>query len=80
MEGLSKEKVLADLKGMATSKGLDPDDVDLEASPADVGFDSLDVAELVMDIEKKYDISISDSETKALATFGDICDLILEKA
>lgn len=79
MEGLTKENVLADLKEMAVSKGADADDVTMEANPTNVGLDSLDIAELVMDVEKKYNISISDSETKTIANFGDICDLVLEK-
>lgn len=80
MAKLSKEQVLADLKEMAASKGIDADDVAMDTNPTHVGFDSLDFVEMVMDIENKYEISISDSEPRDLVTFGDICDLIVAKS
>ncbi len=37
----------------------------------DLGADSLDVVELVMALEEKFDIEIPDSEAEAIATVGD---------
>lgn len=79
MSKLSKEQVLADLKEMAAGKGIDADYVAMDTNPTNVGFDSLDFVEMVMDIESKYKISISDSESRDFVTFGDICDLIVAK-
>lgn len=49
----------------------------------DLGGDSLDMVELVMDIEKEYDIHISDAESDKLCeeniTIRDIVDLTMVK-
>ncbi|MCR5194644.1 MAG: acyl carrier protein [Alphaproteobacteria bacterium] len=37
----------------------------------DLGADSLDVVEFVMEVEKKFDISIPDEEATKLLTVGD---------
>ncbi len=37
----------------------------------DLGADSLDVVEFVMEVEKEFDITISDEEAAKLATVGD---------
>ena len=37
----------------------------------DLGADSLDVVELVMALEEKFDIEIPDSDAEAIATVGD---------
>ena len=45
----------------------------------DLGADSLDATELVMDIEDEFGIEISDSEADSVATVKDVVDLIQEK-
>jgi len=37
----------------------------------DLGADSLDVVELVMALEEKFDIEIPDSDAESIATVGD---------
>lgn len=37
----------------------------------DLGADSLDVVEFVMEVEKEFDITISDEDATKLATVGD---------
>ncbi|RUM66196.1 MAG: acyl carrier protein [Sulfurospirillum sp.] len=37
----------------------------------DLGADSLDVVELIMELEEKFDIEIPDSEAENIATVGD---------
>ena len=37
----------------------------------DLGADSLDVVELVMALEEKFDIEIPDADAEAIATLGD---------
>ena len=39
----------------------------------DLGADSLDVVELVMALEEKFDIEIPDSDAEKIATVGDRC-------
>ena len=38
----------------------------------DLGADSLDTVELIMDIERKYDVHLSDDETSEIKTVRDI--------
>ncbi len=42
----------------------------------DLKFDSLDVVELLIDLEKQYQISISDEEFEKVRTFQELCDLM----
>lgn len=45
----------------------------------DLGIDSLAATQLVLDLEKKYNISITDEEALALKTFGDVINLLNAK-
>ena len=42
----------------------------------DLNADSLDVVELMMDLEENFGISISDEEAMKMSTIGDICKYI----
>jgi acyl carrier protein len=44
----------------------------------DLGADSLDVVELVMALEEKFDIEIPDSDAESIATVGDAIKYIQE--
>ena len=44
----------------------------------DLGADSLDVVELVMALEEKFDIEIPDDQAEAIATVGDAIKFIEE--
>ncbi|MBQ7072184.1 MAG: acyl carrier protein [Bacteroidales bacterium] len=46
---------------------------------SDLGADSLDVVELVMEIEKKFDIQIPDHDAETFKTVGDAVDYIAGK-
>jgi len=45
----------------------------------DLGADSLDVVELVMDLEAEFDIEIPDEESEKIRTVGDAVRYIEEK-
>ncbi len=45
----------------------------------DLGADSLDVVELVMALEEKFDIEISDDEAEKIATVADVVAYIESK-
>ncbi len=45
----------------------------------DLGADSLDTVELIMEFEKEFDIQIPDDQAEAIATVGDAISFI-EKA
>ena len=52
--------------------GIDESEVVPEASfTADLGADSLDTVELIMEFEKEFGISISDQDAEKIATVGD---------
>lgn len=45
----------------------------------DLGIDSLDYAELVMEFEQAFDIKIPDNDAESLATINQAVDYIREK-
>ena len=52
--------------------GVDEAEVTNEASfTNDLGADSLDTVELIMELEKEFDIQIPDDEAEGIATVGD---------
>ena len=42
----------------------------------DLGADSLDTVELIMELEKEFDITIPDAETEKIQTVGDAVSII----
>ena len=60
--------------------GVDESEVKLEASfRDDLGADSLDVVELVMELEDEFDMEISDEDAEKIATVGDAISYIESK-
>ncbi len=56
---------------------VNPDEVKEESKfVEDLGADSLDVVELIMELEEKFDIEIPDSDAEAIATVGDVIKYI----
>ncbi len=61
--------------------GVDEADVAHEASfTNDLGADSLDTVELIMEFESEFDLTIPDEEAENIATVGDAIDYLEEKA
>lgn len=59
--------------------GVDEADVVAEASfTNDLGADSLDTVELIMDFENKFSITIPDDQAEKIATVGDAIAYIEE--
>ena len=60
--------------------GVEESDVVSDASfTNDLGADSLDTVELIMEFEKEFDITISDEEAETIATVGDAVSYLEEK-
>ncbi|HWI49099.1 MAG TPA: acyl carrier protein [Rummeliibacillus sp.] len=60
--------------------GVDESEVKLEASfRDDLGADSLDVVELVMELEEEFDMQIDDEDAEKIATVGDAVTFIQSK-
>jgi len=61
--------------------GVDENEVTLEASfTNDLGADSLDTVELIMEFEKEFNIAIPDDQAEKIATVGDAVKYIDENA
>ena len=59
--------------------GLEESEVTNEASFAnDLGADSLDTAELIMEFEKEFNISIPDQDAEKIGTVGEAVKYIQE--
>ena len=57
--------------------GVDESEVTLEASfKDDLGADSLDVVELVMELEDEFGMEISDDDAEKISTVGDAVNYI----
>jgi acyl carrier protein len=53
--------------------GVDESKITLEASfKEDLGADSLDVVELVMELEDEFDMEISDEDAEKISTVGEV--------
>ena len=59
--------------------GVDEAEVKPEARN-DLGADSLDTVELIMEFEKEFNISIPDDKAETIATVGDAISYIEENA
>jgi acyl carrier protein len=66
------------VKGIIVEKlGVEEDEVTQEASfTNDLGADSLDTVELIMEFEKEFDISIPDEMAESISTVGDAVKFI----
>ena len=76
------EEIESKVKESIVSKlGVDESEVKPEASfTNDLGADSLDTVELIMEFEKAFGISIPDDKAEKIATVGDAINYIKENA
>ena len=57
--------------------GVDESDIARDASfTDDLGADSLDTVELIMEFEKEFDITIPDEDAENIITVGDAVDYL----
>jgi acyl carrier protein len=65
--------VAAKVKAIIVDKlGVDESEVTLEASfTNDLGADSLDTVELIMEFEKEFDLAIPDDQAEKISTVGE---------
>jgi acyl carrier protein len=61
--------------------GVDESEISRDASfTDDLGADSLDTVELIMEFEKEFDITIPDEEAEDIQTVGDAVDYLENKS
>lgn len=76
---------MADLKQKVTEiivkkLGVDESQITDEANfTKDLGADSLDTVELIMEFEKEFEITIEDSDAEKIQTVGDVVKYLNEK-
>ncbi|MCC5926133.1 MAG: acyl carrier protein [Bacteroidetes bacterium] len=71
----------AKVKAIIVDKlGVDEADVTMEANfTNDLGADSLDTVELIMEFEKEFEISIPDEDAENISTVGAAVKYLTEK-
>ena len=69
------------LKEMIVERlNVEEKNVTLEANfKEDLGLDSLDVVEFIMELEDEFGVEISDEEAEKLVTVGDVVNFIEER-
>ncbi len=74
------EKVTAQVKKIIAEKlSIDLEKVMEESTLVDLGADSLDQVELVMQCEEEFDIEIPDDDLEKIANVGEMISYILQK-
>lgn len=75
------QDVEAKVKSIIIDKlGVDESEVTHDANfTNDLGADSLDTVELIMEFEKEFDISIPDEDAENIATVGNAVEYLQEK-
>ncbi|MFO7263533.1 MAG: acyl carrier protein [Bacillaceae bacterium G1] len=75
---MSDQEIFERVKKIIVDRlGVDESEVTLDASfKDDLGADSLDVVELVMELEDEFELEISDEEAEKINTVGEVVEYI----
>ena len=75
---MSEEEIFQKLKTIVVDQlGVNEENVTMEATFVDdLAADSLDIVELVMNIEEEFDLEIPDSAAEKIVTIGDVVKYI----
>lgn len=77
MKTVAEDIIVRIQKIVADRLGVEESEVKPEASfKDDLGADSLDVVELVMELEDEFDLEISDEDAEKIITVGDVVEYI----
>lgn len=77
---MSNEDIFEKLKGIIVEQlGVSEENITMEATFVDdLSADSLDIVELVMNIEEEFELEIPDNEAEKIVTVGDVVKYIQE--
>lgn len=73
---MERTEILTKLNVIINTKTRQDEVITEENNFADLGFDSLDSVEMVMDCEKEFSIAIPEAETTKMQTVKDLIDII----
>ena len=78
---MDNSEVFDKVKKLVIEKlGANPDNISTESTfIGDLGADSLDTVELIMDLEEDFGIEIPDEDAEKLKTVGDVVTYIEDK-
>ena len=77
---MSEKEIFQKLKNIVVDQlGVNEENVTMEATFVDdLAADSLDIVELIMNIEEEFDLEIPDNDTEKIVTIGDVVKYIEE--
>ena len=78
---MSEEEIFEKLKEIIVDQlGVEEDIIKMDSTfVEDLSADSLDIVELIMDIEEKFDIEIPDSDAERIVTVSDVVEYVKSK-
>ncbi len=78
----SREEVFEQVREILVERlDVKEDDVNIGAHLRDdLEADSLDLVELIMDLEERFGVKISDEEAQSITTVGEAVDFLSERA
>ena len=76
---MDREKAVEEVRAILVEQlGVDPAEVTVESSfQEDLNADSLDLVELIMEMEDRFKIKIPDEEAEKIATVSQAVDYVL---
>jgi acyl carrier protein len=76
---LDREKAIDEVRAILVEQlGVDPAEVTVDSSfQEDLNADSLDLVELIMEMEDRFKIKIPDEEAEKIATVGQAVDYVM---
>ncbi|HEY3766665.1 MAG TPA: acyl carrier protein [Gaiellales bacterium] len=76
---MNREEALERVRGILVEQlGVDEDQVTDDASfQGDLDADSLDLVELIMELEDQFGLKISDEDAQKIATVGEAVDYVV---
>lgn len=79
---MTKEEIFDQMKEILVEQlGVDAADITMEASfQGDLDADSLDLVEMIMEMEDKFSVKISDEEAQKIGTVGEAVDFVAGRA